>query len=96
MLLRFTSISQQKTNSSLHNQNSEIYCPFLTDYNYLSSIRATAKSSKKKHASHLPLRKIRLVYSAGRCVRANSLSTTRAMAPSPVTLQAVPKLSIAM
>ena len=47
--MRFTSIFQQKeTNTRLHNQNSAIFCSFLTDYSYLCLIRATAKYHKEE------------------------------------------------
>lgn len=49
MLLRFTSSSQKnKTNSRSHNQNSAVLFPFLSDYNYLCFIRATAKWHKEE------------------------------------------------
>ena len=49
MLLRFTSSFQKnKTNSRSHNQNSAVLFPFLTDYNYLCFIRATAKWHKEE------------------------------------------------
>ena len=47
--MRFTSIFQQnETNTRLHNQNSAIFCSFLTDYSYLCLIRAIAKYHKEE------------------------------------------------
>lgn len=39
----YINFPQNETNTRLHNQNPAIFYSFLTDYNYLCHIRATAK-----------------------------------------------------